>query len=211
MLDLKLPFFGNRGTIKSIKETDKYYIVSRHGINEKHIIPKKNKNLNGLYENYYEDTKKYLETSYNKYKDYKNILNEREKSGKLKSKLDIKKLKIAAIASSIVVAISTIALISMLPGISVLIYLSLSTLSLGLVGLTATTNLIINYLKDKKKETFINEYNNYKKEVNEYNIKSNKKRQNNPTKYKGITKDKTNENIIHKTKILKKEDQKNAS
>ena len=205
MINLKLPFFGKRGTIKNIKENKNVYVVTRYGIEEKQIVPKKKKNLDGLYKNFYDDTRNYIEASYDKYKNYKQILTERKKQGKSKLHLNINKLKIALLISGSVTTLSAIGLIALLPTASIMLYLDMSTLALSLVSLTAITNNLIGYLKDKKKDNFIKEYNNYEKELNNYNIINSKKTITKPTRYLGLSKDKNHENTLHKSKILKKE------
>ncbi len=210
MLELKLPFFGKRGTIKSIKETKNVYEVSRYGISEKQIVPKKQKNLQGLINNYHEDTKKYLESNYNKYSSYKNIINERKRNGKYKGKIDINKIKAVLLTSTIGAGLSAITLLALLPSTSILVYLDMSILALSLATISASSNILANHLKDKKKDTFISKYNDYQKEVNEYNLNKNKIK-NIPTKYRGINKENTKENTIHKTKKKINENLKNVA
>ena len=177
MLELKIPRSGKekRGSIESIKESNNgYYKVKRYGINSHQIVYKKKKNLNGLMDNYHDDLKKYLENTYPQYMRYKNILAEREKMGKLKSKVNTTKIKALIGAMLIATFVSATGLALLISNITVFTYLDMSLLCLSIVGLSASTNLLANNLKDKKKERFINEYNDYQTKVNEYNIKISK-------------------------------------
>ena len=65
MLKKELPFYGKRGTIASIEELDKYYLVKLYELDgslkeQNFSIKKTSKNRKQLLENYYHKRKIYL-------------------------------------------------------------------------------------------------------------------------------------------------------
>ena len=74
-MNFKLPFYGKKGTIKDIKEEQKYYVVYRYGLSEKEesifYVPKNDNNLSLLMNNYNNDLKEYLDLNADKYDTYK--------------------------------------------------------------------------------------------------------------------------------------------
>ena len=73
MLNKSLPFYGRKGSINELKETEKNYNVSTYNIEGKKnqntmIIKKTTQNKNELLKSFYNDVKEYLITSINCFK-----------------------------------------------------------------------------------------------------------------------------------------------
>lgn len=161
MLYLQLPFYGKRGSIAEIKETEKTYDVSTYNNDGKASITSKvkktNSNLKALINNYHKDTDEYLRTNREKYD-----IASYEKNTEYPS---AKTIKAAFITSAVLV--STAMPISALTGMAgVTVY----SLVIGTPFFIASYKVLKKIDKQNKKNSFINEYKRLNKEYRKYEI-----------------------------------------
>ncbi|MEE3342959.1 MAG: hypothetical protein VZS44_02595 [Bacilli bacterium] len=198
-MNFKLPFYGKKGTIKDIKEDTKYYLVYRYDTSkDKDIlfyVPKNEKNLNRLLDNYYNDLKGYLENSSEKY--------ETLKQNRMKKVINTDNIKLMLGISTSLILLS-IPLINTHETIG-FVGVVLDTLAIPTTSY-AISELIKNY-KDQKNAKFIN---NYKKLSQKYQSEAQIKNTNKETIYQGLSKNnnKNHINDLTKTKKLKPENKR---
>ena len=164
-MNYTLPYYGKKGTIKSIEETDKNYEVNRYGMNKNdtyQLKVKKNKiNEELLVENYYNDVKNYLteqKDKYDKYnKDNKNKVNQ--------VKLNVLKL------TGIILIGSSIPLLQTY-GTPRYIGVALDIISIPIV--IEILKLTIKEKKQNNRTKFINKYDELKHRLRIYNENNSK-------------------------------------
>lgn len=198
MLNLSLPFYGKRGSISKIFETEKNYSVTKYGINGKEelslIIPKKYKNYVGLMQNYYQDLKGYLESTYHYYLECR--------STRLKKEINIKKVQLGTCASIGGFAIGSILMTGFLSSAitEAMAYVGLVIAASSISGFCATRNLTKTYKKDKEKADFIERFNSLNRSLENYYRAFDQSKEQTPTKFNGLNKDKTVGNTLEKKK-----------
>ena len=150
MLYLKIPFYGKRGSIAEIKESDKTYDLSTYDIDGKinnyiSKIKKTYENKNAILNNFYEDTYEYLKMYKDKYDNasYKKNIN-------FPSTKIIENIFIA----SGVLTISAIP-VALLTDIYGIIGYSLA---IGVPFLVASYTVLNKIDKQNKRKRFVNEY-----------------------------------------------------
>ena len=164
-MNYTLPYYGKKGTIKSIEETDKNYEVNRYGMNKNdtyQLKVKKNKiNEELLVENYYNDLKNYLteqKDKYDKYnKDNKNKVNQ--------TKLNVLKLTGIILIGSSIPLLQTYGT----PGY---IGVALDIISIPIV--IEILKLTIKEKKQNNRTKFINKYDELKHRLRIYNENNSK-------------------------------------
>ena len=179
MLKLSIPFY-EPGRIAEISEESKIYIVYRYDIDGKKskilYHNKREKNLNDLLDNYYNDLKCYLDFDKNKYEfAKKNVFN---KIGYMKNFEFLKMIP----AFLLIVPIIGILLNSGIGSIMVCLVLELIFVS-SFVFLDQKSRF---YKSEKEKAHFVDMYVNYSKDLEIYN--KDKKKIIHPTKYSGVAK-----------------------
>ena len=204
ILTKKIPFYGKYNSISNIvlSEDELTFLVTRYdsiGNENKDVfeIAKKKKNIDLLTKDYYGNVEEYLKKNKDKYQDYKS------KKITLKKNLNIKtiaKLKNIALASFTLATL--LLLTSLLTTSSIVLYY------IGfLIIVPSTTGLLL--LSDIKKETnikdFINDYEEFSKNLDEYKTKLENKNKKTLTEYNGLNKDKNKGNDLKLTKIRAKE------
>ncbi len=150
-MNYNLPFYGKKGTISSIEENDKNYIVHRYDITGKENltleVPKNTKNYNKLVENYYIDLKDYLITNNNKYEYFK-----RTKA--------MNKVKASTIIYSKIASIALIAgSLPLVANQGTLGYLGITLDAIAIPVIISSVRLSIKENNNEKKARFINKYN----------------------------------------------------
>ena len=160
-MNYNLPFYGKKGTISSIKEDNRNYIVNRYDFTGKPDIvlevPKNNTNYEMLIDNYYTDLKDYLITNNNKYEYYK-----KTRSNK---KIDNKTANLLKVGSIAALAIS----IPLLNTHEALGYLGITLDVIAIPLLISSIKIDIQKKEDKKKTNFINKYNELEHRLRIYN------------------------------------------
>ncbi len=196
-MNFKIPFYGKKGTIKDIKEDNKYYVVYRYGLSsgEENIfyVPKNDNNLSLLMDNYNNDLKGYLDINADKYETYK--------KSRLNKNINMKSVNALLSVSGAMILLS--------------IPLFNTHESIGFFGVVLdtvavpiaiyTVGAIIKKKNDDKKGKYIN---NYNKIYNKYKINTKNKYLNNKkTEYKGLVNDNTKKPVVdlNKVKTLKQE------
>ncbi len=198
-MNLKLPFYGKRGTISKIIENEKTYTVTKYGVDGKEeiklTIPKKKKNYDGLLQNYYQDMKCYLDQNYDKYFDYK--------STRLKKKINMNHVSLGKYISiiSFTIGASLMFFSANSSMVEVLSYSGLILSASSISGFCAAMNLTKEYKKDTEKAKFIACFNSYSKELDSYYRSLNYTKNHTPTEFLGIKKENTYGNTIQKKKV----------
>ena len=169
MLKKELPFYGKRGTIASIEELDKYYLVKLYELDgnlkeQDFFIKKKSKNR-----------KKLLENSYHYLEEYLNLENTKEKYTSLKEEekknqnpLLSKKLVAILLSISILVGITPLAS-SIVLNSGLLWNIGKYTLVIGAAFSTASIISLKNIKENRDSTSFIKNYENLKKDLELYN------------------------------------------
>lgn len=185
-MNFNLPFYGKKGTIKSIVENEKSYTVYRYELdgNDDIIsnVPKNIKNYSLLIENYYNDLKGYLETYSSKYEFYKN--------SRLNKKVNSNLINVLMLLSVVMIGTS----IPLLLNFESLGILGVTLDVLSIPALITTVRLSVKEFDDKKKISFIDEYQKMEYRYRLFNDE--KTKQNNITKYTGLQK------IDEKNKVI---------
>ena len=187
-----LPYYGIKGTISEIKESENYYTVYRYGMSEKDIyileVPKNIKNNELLLNNYYSDLKNYLNENKEKYEQYKNK--------KYKKHPNLNLLKIIAI----------VMLSSSIPLLQTYNILGYVGIALDILSIPVVISVIKLSIDEKKKEKnikFIKKYNELQHKLRLHNESLEKSHE--ITKYSELTKDaKEPKRDINKILIRKK-------
>lgn len=169
MLKKELPFYGKRGTIASILEHDKYYLVKLYeldgSIKEYDFNIKKTlKNKEKLFDNYYCNVEEYLNLTSNKEK-YKEIKEEEKKN---QNPLLNKKLVAILLSVSILVGITPLAS-SIVLNSGLLWTIGKYTLVIGAAFSTASIISLKNIKNNKESTSFTKIYENLKKDLELYN------------------------------------------
>ncbi len=192
-----VPFYGVRGSIKSISLDGNYFDVIRYGVNgedgERLVTPKKYEK--NLMINYIDDVKKYLEVNDTKFLSVKGNL-----SKKVFSK---KKIILGTLISTLLATSSILGTIFSAEMVS---YTFLTLFFFSFIASCYEVNELKKYIEEEKNKKFINEYKKYQDTINSYNISIDKLKENVKTNYNGLGK-KVDENKvidIDKKKILKK-------
>ena len=160
-MNYSLPFYGKKGTISNIEETDKNYVVYRYDFTGKDSlvleVPKNTKNYNLLLENYYTDLKDYLITNNNKYEYCKRTrLNNKVKE---KTIISLKIISIALITASLPLIATQ----------GTLGYIGVTLDALAIPAIISSVNLSLKENNIKKKTNFINKYNELEHRLRIYN------------------------------------------
>ena len=190
-MNFKLPFYGKKGTIKDIKENDKYYLVYRYGLtdNEETIfyVPKNDNNLSLLMDNYNYDLKEYIDINASKYETYK--------KNRLKKTVNINTIKSMLFLSSIML-LSSIPLFNTHEEIG---FIGVILDTIAIPTIIYTTSEFMKKKNDDKKVKFINNYNQmshkYKNNVKKYI------QEKELTKYNGLVNDKSKKPVVDLTKV----------
>lgn len=182
-MNYTLPFYGLAGTISTITEDDKHYIVTRYGkdIREdktKLLIRKSNASYKELMENYYDDLKTYLEIGSNRYSTYK------------------KASSTISANSNMPIILRSLAIIM----ISLSVPLLLTHEALGYIGVVLdvlsipTSGLAIKLTtlekKEKQRKQFIKKYDNYQREFKMLTSNLEIQKTKDTTKYNGLEQNK---------------------
>lgn len=200
----ELPYYGKKGTIHRVEETDYNYIYTVYNDDgsidkNKRIVPKrKGKNLSCIEKQYYNDLKKYLEYTNHEYMNCKH--------DRLRKYVNKKHITIGIIVSMSMMAISIPIWFS---SIQVLCYIGAIMEATSMLSLYITINLKNTIEKDDKKKVFIEQYNHYQESLIEYNQQKAKNKQNMKTQYTEVS-SKTSSLIDDKPKqkrLIKEESQ----
>lgn len=152
-------------------------------------IPKNERNMKLLIDNYYKELEDYLETYKSLYDDYTSSSNKRIN----------KRLVSLIFIISIFMALLSIPFLATHTALG-FIGVSLDVISFPIIGIGI--NLLIKERDEEKKHDFIRRYKEYS---NRYRVCARKDKENNtPTKYSAVTKDRTCENDLRLIKELKK-------
>lgn len=193
MINLKIPFY-EVGRISRIVEVNNFYIVDRYGVNEKEIktfsISKKDKNLNMLLKNYYDDLQGYLNFNNIKLENYKNNCFK-----SIQYMKNFRNIKYIALV---------LALLPLIGGVLESTTLVTLGIFLDVVFIPAFFWFDFGarkYSQEERKYNFVKEYANYKKAIEIYNKeKVNKK--GSPTKYSKVAVASMDRNkVINKVKV----------
>lgn len=169
MLKKELPFYGKRGTIASIEELDKYYLVKYYELDGKLYkqnlhIKKTSKNKEKLLENYYNCSEEYLNLENTKEK-YTSLKEEEKKN---QNPLLSKKLVAILLSISILVGITPLAS-SIVLNSGLLWTIGKYTLVIGAAFSTASIISLKNIKENQDSTSFIKNYENLKKDLELYN------------------------------------------
>ncbi len=169
MLKKELPFYGKRGTIASIEELDKYYLVKLYELDgslkeQDFFIKKTSKNRKQLLENYYHYLEEYLNLENTKEK-YTSLKEEEKKN---QNPLLSKKLVAILLSVSILVGITPLAS-SIVLNSGLLWTIGKYTLVIGAAFSTASIISLKNIKENQDSTSFIKKYENLKKDLELYN------------------------------------------
>lgn len=169
MLKKELPFYGKRGTIASIEELDKYYLVKLYELDgnlkeQDFFIKKTSKNRKQLLENYYHYLEEYLNLENTKEK-YTSLKEEEKKN---QNPLLSKKLVAILLSISILVGITPLAS-SIVLNSGLLWNIGKYTLVIGAAFSTASIISLKNIKENRDSTSFIKNYENLKKDLELYN------------------------------------------
>ena len=204
-LDKKIPYYGKYNSISNvtISEDGKNYLVRRYDdkgkIREEVFkTPNKPKNKQLLLKDYYHDIEEYLIKNKTKYED---IITSEKLLKKNISLDNIKKytkiFSISTCLSAILVATSIY-----IPSAIILYYISSSMLVVSGVGTLLTTDLA----KEVKKKNFVDNYNQFNKDLKTYQTSIENNNKQTHTSYKGLNNDKNKGNDLTIKKVRKKEE-----
>ena len=157
MLNKSLPFYGRKGSINELKETEKNYNVSTYNIEGKKnqntmIIKKTTQNKNELLKSYYKDVKEYLKTNNEKYENAIHIKD-----------IDFPNTKLIEIIFILSIVLAIAPLTTALIGMTSLMT-AIYSLAVGIPFSIAATIILKKIEKQDKKNKFIKEYSNLNKE-----------------------------------------------
>ena len=174
MLKKELPFYGKRGTIASIEELEKYYLVKLYELDgslkeEDFSIKKTSKNRKKLLENYYNCSEEYLNLESTKEK-YTSLKEEEKKN---QNPLLNKKLVAILLSVSILVGITPLAS-SIVLNSGLLWTIGKYTLVIGAAFSTASIISLKNIKNNKESTSFTKIYENLKKDLELYNEEKDK-------------------------------------
>lgn len=174
MLKKELPFYGKRGTIASIEELDKYYLVKLYELDgslrkEDFPIKKTAENLKKLLENYYNCSEEYLNLENTKEK-YTSLKEEEKKN---QNPLLSKKLVAILLSVSILVGITPLAS-SIVLNSGLLWTIGKYTLIIGAAFSTASIISLKNIKENRESMSFTKNYENLKKDLELYNEEKDK-------------------------------------
>jgi hypothetical protein len=174
MLKKELPFYRKRGTIASIEELDKYYLVKLYELDgsiKKYDfnIKKTLKNKEKLFDNYYCNVEEYLNLTSNKEK-YTSLKEEEKKN---QNPLLNKKLVAILLSISILVGITPLAS-SIVLNSGLLWTIGKYTLVIGAAFSTASIISLKNIKNNKESTSFTKIYENLKKDLELYNEEKDK-------------------------------------
>lgn len=169
MLKKELPFYGKRGTIASIEELEKYYLVKLYELDGKLYkqnlhIKKTSKNKEKLLENYYNCSEEYLNLENTKEK-YTSLKEEEKKN---QNPLLNKKLVAILLSVSILVGITPLAS-SIVLNSGLLWTIGKYTLVIGAAFSTASIISLKNIKENRDSMSFTKNYENLKKDLELYN------------------------------------------
>ena len=169
MLKKELPFYGKRGTIASIEELDKYYLVKLYELDgslkeQDFSIKKTSKNRKQLLENYYHYLEEYLNLEDTKEK-YTSLKEEEKKN---QNPLLSKKLVAILLSISILVGITPLAS-SIVLNSGLLWTIGKYTLVIGAAFSTASIIFLKNIKENQDSTSFTKNYENLKKDLELYN------------------------------------------
>lgn len=186
-MDLNLPFFGKKGSVKNILENEKTYTISYYGVSLKDDcvvseIPKNEKNYNLLMEIYYNDLEEYLIINSSRYDSYKN--------SKFLEKGNADLINLLLILAVLLIGCS----IPMILSFENLFLLGIGLDVLSIPVLVTSFGLYFKEIDSKKKEKFVE---NYRKLEYRYRLfKEDESKQNIKTKYVGLQKINSDDKVI---------------
>lgn len=212
MLKKELPFYGKRGTIASIEELDKYYLVKLYELDgslkeQNFSIKKTSKNREQLLENYYHYLEEYLNLENIKEK-YTCLLEEEKKN---QNPLLNKKLVAILLSISILVGITPLAS-SIVLNSGLLWTIGKYTLVIGAAFSTASIISLKNIKENNDSISFTKNYENLKKDLELYNEEKDKELTPKKRKIKdssGTLSPVSRELGINQTRKLVKKEEKN--
>lgn len=201
----ELPFYGKKGTLCRIEETEKsYYTVlyNQDGTLDpiKKPTPKrKGKTLPIITKEYYDELKKYLDFTNNQYMNYRNT--------RLHKQINKKHTTIALIVSGTMMGVFLPAWFS---SVKILSYVGAIMEATSMLTFYITYDLKKEITIDEKKKAFIEQYNFYQENLINYNQIKAEKQKISQTKYTEISRKKEPEQtkVKSKTKELKRENEK---
>ena len=196
----KIPYYGKYNSISEIKLSNDghTYQVKRYNTKGKEKqeifeIPKKHKNTELLFSDYYNNVEEYLIKNKNKYTSYKN------KKINLKKAFNLTTINKLTKLSKIGLTISTLLILfSLLTNPSILLYY------IGFIILIpSSTSLFIltDIAKDLNIKNFIDDYEEFEYNLNQYKLKIDNKNKQALTEYNGLNKDKNKGNDLKLKKI----------
>lgn len=197
-MNYTLPYYGKKGTISKIEESEKSYQVYRYGMNkkDKYIleVPRSQKNKELLINNYYNDLYNYLNVNKEKYEQYKNTNHKKHINLNL-----LKLIGIVMLSSSI----------PLLQTYDILGYIGIALDILSIPVVISVVKLSIDEKKMENQNKFIEKYDKLQHRLRIYNEKQEKSHE--LTKYNGLVKEnKEPERDINKKLKLKPEIKKAA-
>ena len=200
LLMKKIPFYGKYNSISSIElSNDGFtYQVKRYdskGNEKKEIFetPKKNRNTEGLINDYYNNVEEFLIKNKNKYMSYKDKKISLKKNFNSNTISKLKKFaKIGLTASTLLILLS-----SLTTGSIILCYIGF------IVLIPSSTSLFVlnDISKELKIKNFINDYEEFDFNLAEHKLKIQKNNKQSLTKYNGLNEDKNKGNDLKMKKI----------
>lgn len=191
-----LPYYGVRGSIKDITAEGDYLLVTRYGIagttGEKLPTPKRKKRE--LQENIINDIRRYLEANNSKY-----LTSLSKQSKRYISK---KKTIILTSIATLVTSLSVLGTVLTSGNIS---YMFLTIFFASFIANCHEFSELKEIIQEEKRQRFIHQYKDYSNKLNLYNIKKEKEKNRDNTKYTSVSKNISDKVIdINKKKILEK-------
>lgn len=203
MLNKRLPFYGKRGSIGEISETDDYYQVKTYDIDGKYNdiinVRKTYQDKNSLFGNYYKDVEEYLNLN----KDKLDSLSKEEKKVLLNKRMVKVILTISVLIGILPLAVSIVlgnASLWSIGGITLLIGASFSTASI-----ISLKNIKEYEDKEEFKRTYKNlehELKVYKSELNNELVSKKSKNKSNNRNLTPINRTNDKVNSLIKTKKI---------
>ena len=191
-----LPYYGVRGSIKNITSDGDYLLVTRYGIagttGEKLPTPKRKKKE--LQENIINDIRRYLEVNNSKY-----LTSLSKQSKRYLSK---KKTIILASIATLITGFSVLGTALTSGNIS---YMFMTIFFISFIANCHEFSELKEIIQEEKRQKFIHQYKDYSNKLNTYNIRREKEKNKNNTKYASVSKNASDKIIdINKKKVLGK-------
>lgn len=193
---LSLPFYGKAGTISRILETEEEFIRLEYDLNGKEKkdrfpVPKNKRSHHQLMNNFYQDVQGYLNSNENYYRDCK------EK--RLKKEINFQKVQLG---KYIAAGMAVLSIPLCFSNVMLFSYFNIIIAASSISCFVATLDLTKKYQNDQKRASFIKEFDQYNKNLNTYRVEQEKGRIKNPTKFYGLSEEKTKGNNLNHKKVL---------